>query len=43
VPGLPPNSVSVAVVAGDWALVPGPRLPILYRELRRALLAAASP
>ena len=43
VPGLPPNAVKVAVVAGDWALVPGPRLPILYRELRRALLAAAPP
>ena len=43
VPGLPAGSVKVAVVAGDWALVPGPRLPILYRELRRALLAASSP
>ncbi|HET9767911.1 MAG TPA: helical backbone metal receptor [Thermoanaerobaculia bacterium] len=43
VPGLPAGSVKVAVVAGDWALVPGPRLPILYRELRRALLAATSP
>jgi iron complex transport system substrate-binding protein len=43
VPGLPAESVAVVVVAGDWALVPGPRLPILYRELRRGLLAAAPP
>ena len=43
VPGLRPETVKVAVVAGDWALVPGPRLPILYRELRRALLSAAPP
>lgn len=37
VPGLPAGRTKVVVVAGDWALVPGPRLPILYRELRRAL------
>jgi ABC-type Fe3+-hydroxamate transport system substrate-binding protein len=43
VPGLPAGSVKVVVVAGDWALVPGPRMPILYGELRKALLAAASP
>jgi hypothetical protein len=40
---LPLNAVKVAVVAGDWALVPGPRLPILYRALRRALLSASPP
>jgi ABC-type hemin transport system substrate-binding protein len=43
VPGLEPATVRVAVVSGDWALVPGPRLPTLYRELRRALVAAAPP
>ncbi len=43
VPGLPAASLKVAVVAGDWALVPGPRLPILYRALRQALLAASPP
>jgi iron complex transport system substrate-binding protein len=43
VPGLPAGRLRVAVVAGDWALVPGPRLPILYRELQRALLTAAPP
>jgi cobalamin transport system substrate-binding protein len=43
VPGLPADSVQVVVVAGDWALLPGPRLPILYRELRQALLATTAP
>lgn len=33
----------IAVIAGDYVLVPGPRLPMLYREMRRALLAAAPP
>jgi len=42
VPGLPRASLKVAVVGGDWALVPGPRLPILYREMRRAIRAALS-
>jgi iron complex transport system substrate-binding protein len=43
VPGLPAAKLRVAVVAGDWALVPGPRLPILYRELKQALATAAPP
>jgi len=43
VPGLAAGSVKVVVIAGDWALVPGPRLPILYRELRRALVSARAP
>jgi iron complex transport system substrate-binding protein len=30
----------VLVLGGDYALVPGPRLPRLYRELRAALAAA---
>jgi iron complex transport system substrate-binding protein len=29
----------VEVVAGDHALIPGPRLPLLYQELRRAIHA----
>jgi iron complex transport system substrate-binding protein len=32
----------IFVIAGDHVLVPGPRLPQLYREMRRALLAAAA-
>jgi len=43
VPGLPAGKLEVAVVAGDWALLPGPRLPILYRELKHALATAAPP
>jgi ABC-type hemin transport system substrate-binding protein len=30
----------VEVIAGDHVLIPGPRLPQFYRELRRALLRA---
>jgi ABC-type hemin transport system substrate-binding protein len=30
----------IVVLGGDHALVPGPRLPRLYRELRAALAAA---
>jgi iron complex transport system substrate-binding protein len=29
----------IAVIAGDYVLVPGPRLPQLYRQMRLALLA----
>lgn len=43
VPGLAAGSVKVVVVAGDWALVPGPRLPLLYRALRQALRSATAP
>ena len=32
----------IFVIAGDYALVPGPRLPLLYRDMRQALLAAAA-
>ena len=32
----------IFVIAGDYVLVPGPRLPLLYRDLRKALLAAAA-
>ncbi len=32
----------IFVIAGDYVLVPGPRLPLLYRDMRRALLAAAA-
>jgi len=32
----------IFVIAGDYVLVPGPRLPLLYRDLRQALLAAAA-
>jgi iron complex transport system substrate-binding protein len=28
----------VEIIAGDYTLIPGPRLPQLYREIRRALL-----
>ncbi|HEY6320114.1 MAG TPA: helical backbone metal receptor [Thermoanaerobaculia bacterium] len=31
----------IFVIAGDYVLVPGPRLPLLYRAMRQALLAAA--
>jgi len=31
----------IAVIAGDYVLVPGPRLPRLYRRMREALLARA--
>jgi len=31
----------IFVIAGDYVLVPGPRLPRLYRDMRQALLAAA--
>jgi iron complex transport system substrate-binding protein len=32
----------VFVIAGDYVLVPGPRLPQLYRRMRQALLSAAA-
>jgi len=32
----------IFVIAGDYVLVPGPRLPLLYRDMRQALLAAAA-
>jgi iron complex transport system substrate-binding protein len=32
----------IFVIAGDYVLVPGPRLPLLYRAMREALLAAAA-
>ena len=32
----------VLVIGAEHALVPGPRLPLLYRELRRALQVAAA-
>ncbi|HXO28088.1 MAG TPA: helical backbone metal receptor [Thermoanaerobaculia bacterium] len=32
----------IFVIAGDYVLVPGPRLPLLYRDLRQALLTAAA-
>jgi iron complex transport system substrate-binding protein len=32
----------IFVIAGDYVLVPGPRLPQLYREMRQALLGAAA-
>lgn len=32
----------IFVIAGDYVLVPGPRLPRLYRDMRQALLAAAA-
>ncbi len=31
----------VAVIAGDYVTVPGPRLPQLYRDMREALLAGS--
>jgi iron complex transport system substrate-binding protein len=31
----------IAVIAGDYVLVPGPRLPLLYRQMRQALLVTA--
>jgi len=34
----PLTDVCVRVVAGDYVLIPGPRLPRLYRELAKALL-----
>ena len=34
---VPMAEVCVQVVAGDHVLIPGPRLPRLYRELGRAL------
>jgi iron complex transport system substrate-binding protein len=33
----------IFVIAGDYVLVPGPRLPRLYRRMREALLAASGP
>jgi ABC-type hemin transport system substrate-binding protein len=30
----------IEVIAGDHVLIPGPRLPQFYRELRQALLRA---
>jgi iron complex transport system substrate-binding protein len=32
----------IEVIAADYVLVPGPRLPLLYRRMRAALLAAAA-
>ena len=32
----------IFVIAGDYVLVPGPRLPLLYRDMRQALLAVAA-
>jgi iron complex transport system substrate-binding protein len=32
----------IFVIAGDYVLVPGPRLPLLYRDMRQALLTAAA-
>jgi iron complex transport system substrate-binding protein len=32
----------IFVIAGDYVLVPGPRLPQLYRRMRQALLDAAA-
>lgn len=32
----------IFVIAGDYVLVPGPRLPLLYRDMRQALRAAAA-
>lgn len=34
---------AVAVVAGSFVLIPGPRLPQLYREMRAALARARKP
>jgi hypothetical protein len=31
----------VHVLGGDWALVLGPRLPLLYRRMEEALRSAA--
>jgi len=33
----------VKVVAGDWALLPGPRLPELYTAMRRAIAECIGP
>ncbi len=33
----------IAVISGDYVLVPGPRLPLLYRQMRQALLARGGP
>jgi iron complex transport system substrate-binding protein len=33
----------IFVIAGDYVLVPGPRLPDLYRRMREALTAAGRP
>jgi len=38
---VPLGGVCVKVVAGDHVLIPGPRLPRLYRELEEALLECA--
>jgi iron complex transport system substrate-binding protein len=37
------RSGRIVILAGDHTMVPGPRLPRLYRELRAALLGAAPP
>lgn len=39
-PELPPPHV--AVLAGNWAVVPGPRLPVLYEAMERELRAATA-
>jgi iron complex transport system substrate-binding protein len=38
---VPVGEVCIKVVAGDHVLIPGPRLPRLYRELEEALLDCA--
>ena len=38
---VPLGEICVQVVAGDHVLIPGPRLPRLYRELEEALLECA--
>jgi iron complex transport system substrate-binding protein len=34
--------VRVAVIAGDYVSIPGPRLPLLYRQMRAALVSATA-
>ena len=29
--------IAVEVISGDWTVIPGPRLPLLYRAMAQAL------
>jgi iron complex transport system substrate-binding protein len=43
-PGLPAvRDGRISVITGDYVVTPGPRLPLLYREMREALLRGRTP